>query len=1204
MFPKQLKFPIWPFLVLPTSLAAADFNWTGASPISGGNSNMSNGANWNGGTAPPNTGGTADLIFSGIARNTPNADVDYTLNTIRFTSPQGFTVGGNPITLQTDASVPPLIRNEATILNRINNNLTFSNSGTIHAREGNLTFGGVLGTGLTAGNTITLNADASRTVIFNSSIGGFGSLSKTGDGRVVFNALVANTGTITMGGGTMELSGQIAGTSGITLTGGTIRLLANNRIPTVPFAMSTGSTLDLDGFSDEIGPLSGSGTVQIGAGGNFTVNQSTNTTFSGSIMGTSGATFTKSGSGILSLEGSTGIVGPTTVAAGTLRALQDFSLPFATPVHIASGATLGVNGTTQFIGSLTGSGTINHAGGSLSVYQAVDAVFDGQLSGTAASSFTKTSPATLTLAAASSGFNGSATVDQGRLVMRQAAALGTAVSTITVANTGTLELDRTSLSLSANKTLSLAGSGFDGLGSLRVHADTSNKSATVLGSINITSPATVKMERDGEFVSTLTFGNSSDIGAAGLGLSAHGLTISGESPGTFRCYSAISGSGPLVLDVPGPKELHAASPSFTGPFTVTRGNFNPLHPNALGGGGQPLTVGPAASLTLSQPSYSPTRPLVLDGEMTTSIESSWLATGDILASPGSVIRAANLNATLTLGGSGKLAGTGPFTFSCEGNGTIQVNRPIEPTGTTAIIKNGNGPLLIHGACDYTGQTTVNAGTLRPGAPGLLSSSSLVTVASGATLDLAGHAQTVASLSGSGTVSLGSADITLLPSASTSFNGTITGSGGLKVGTAVAGATQTLASGNSFTGPTEILPGGLLTISSIAANALSASSRLTIAGGGVVTVSASSTSVGSLAGSGILFFNQGGASIIFGGDNSSTTFSGAVTGTGSITKVGTGTFTLAANANTNMSGNTVVGEGIFIAKGGLASSSVTVQSNGTLQADGTLASLNNLGIFEIGTLPSLHQVTVTNTCTLRSGSTLRWSISNWAAASGTGSDQIQANLLHIAATSLAPAAIRIDAPASLLNFTDTPKTFVIASSTQPITGFDPAALPISYLENGANIPGTWQLALSGDGRDLLLHYTPSTGDTYQSWIAGFNLPGQDGPNADPDGDGIPNAIEYVIAGDPKNVDDSAKFPTSTVSGDHLEFVFRRTTRSLYLDPGVFYSNTLQAPWTRAVNAIDGVTITTSAIDGQTDEVTVRIPMAGEPRRFARLEVTIP
>jgi outer membrane autotransporter protein len=103
------------------------------------------------------------------------------------------------------------------------------------------------------------------------------------------------------------------------------------------------------------------------------------------------------------------------------------------------------------------------------------------------------------------------------------------------------------------------------------------------------------------------------------------------------------------------------------------------------------------------------------------------------------------------------------------------------TGTGSLVKTGAGALTLSGSGSYTGATDVTGGTLRAGAVNTFSKASAFNVASGATLDLAGNSQTIASMTNAGTVSLmGNA-----PGATLTVTGPWVGNGGLlRLGTAL------------------------------------------------------------------------------------------------------------------------------------------------------------------------------------------------------------------------------------------------------------------------------------------------------------------------------------------------------------------------------------------------------------------------------------
>jgi len=111
---------------------------------------------------------------------------------------------------------------------------------------------------------------------------------------------------------------------------------------------------------------------------------------------------------------------------------------------------------------------------------------------------------------------------------------------------------------------------------------------------------------------------------------------------------------------------------------------------------------------------------------------------------------------------------------------------------------------------------------------------------------------------------------------------------------------------------------------------------------------------------------GSATLTTGNDNTSTTFSGAMSGSGGLTKSGSGTLTL-SGANT-YTGATTVNAGTLAVTGSLVSPT-TVNSGGTLAGTGTISNtvtVNNGGTLSPGTSPGIIN---TGNLTLTSGSTL-------------------------------------------------------------------------------------------------------------------------------------------------------------------------------------------------------------------------------------------
>ncbi len=183
-----------------------------------------------------------------------------------------------------------------------------------------------------------------------------------------------------------------------------------------------------------------------------------------------------------------------------------------------------------------------------------------------------------------------------------------------------------------------------------------------------------------------------------------------------------------------------------------------------------------------------------------------------------------------------IASSLPITLMSQGGtfDTASNNATLSGTisGPGGLTKTGLGTLTLSGAGSYSGPTAVNAGTLQAGAAGVFSPSSAYTVASGATLDLNNFNQTIGSLAGAGSVTLGSATLTTgNDGTSTTFSGSIFGTGGLaKIGT----GTLTLSGNNAYSGATTVSGGTLRVDGSIALSSLTTiNSGTTLTGTGSV-----------------------------------------------------------------------------------------------------------------------------------------------------------------------------------------------------------------------------------------------------------------------------------------------------------------------------------------------------------------------------------
>ena len=152
------------------------------------------------------------------------------------------------------------------------------------------------------------------------------------------------------------------------------------------------------------------------------------------------------------------------------------------------------------------------------------------------------------------------------------------------------------------------------------------------------------------------------------------------------------------------------------------------------------------------------------------------------------------------------------------------------TAISSITKVGVGPLTLSGANTYSGETNIQAGSIVAGAVNTLPSSTPLTVSSGASLQMNDFSQVIGSLSGAGSVVLGSGNLTTGGNdTSTEFSGLISGDGGL---TKVGVGAFTLSGANTFSGDTNINAGSVVLTGSINSNTSIAASA-NLLGNGVI-----------------------------------------------------------------------------------------------------------------------------------------------------------------------------------------------------------------------------------------------------------------------------------------------------------------------------------------------------------------------------------
>jgi autotransporter-associated beta strand protein len=214
--------------------------------------------------------------------------------------------------------------------------------------------------GLRVTGTITLSAIRGITLGASG-----GSIDTTSGNTATYAGVITGTGNFssgagyTTGYGTVQLSGANNYSGTTTIAAGTLQLAADGTLPygtalTIAADNSAGSTLDLNGYSQTIGPLAsstgiggtGTATPVIKLSGALTILQTGSTTFAGIIKG-SGGSLTKAGSAMLTLSGTNTYSGNTTISAGTLALTGSGAINSSSQLSLAAGAAFDVSALTS-----------------------------------------------------------------------------------------------------------------------------------------------------------------------------------------------------------------------------------------------------------------------------------------------------------------------------------------------------------------------------------------------------------------------------------------------------------------------------------------------------------------------------------------------------------------------------------------------------------------------------------------------------------------------------------------------------------------------------------------------------------------------------------------------------------------------------------------------------------------------------------------
>ena len=824
------------------------------------------------------------------------------------------------------------------------------------------------------------------------------------NGRITFGA---GLGTLQVDGGTVEVK-ELLATTPITPSGqilpaerrGSYVLLNGGTIISGATTISNGNNSS-DDSTFYVGGTTGSGAAFIAKGGTHTFWADVTVGRSGSsnsLVITNGAEVFLKSRPIPSSEQSRGgtnfVIG---VAAGAAN----------NSVSISSGRLVMTNGTLEI--GRAGSGTLSIHGGTVEAPSIVVASQAGS-SGTLNIGRFGTNDAAGTINAPSIAFGAGtgvinfnqsnattiSAVISGAGTLRQ---LGSGTTTLSASNTytggttisaGTLELDNTgsvagnitnNATLSINRTnsltltnlvsgtgaLSKSGAGtviFTGAntysggttisaGTLQINAGgvVSNSATTLVGSGG---SGTLNISGGTYSNFNVSIGHSGGTGILNLNsgsLSAQNLAVSGNS----------AAAGTL--------NLNGGTMAVAGSFVVASGGTINVNTGGVlrGGNGGHLSADATNSLiNFNGGTGSAGLNLFVGNGGTVDLRGQSLGTnnwGNLIASaPGGVLRNSGTNAsTIATANTIWLWQGGQKLIIDASGGDILINSWITSSlmTNTGIIKTGSKALVLtYSGNDYNGATLLQQGSLRldhanaAGSGAITQSNAASTLQINATGTVSNamslyNIATLQTVTLSGSKTLNGTTYNVAAGTTTTESGVLSGAGGLtKSGT----GTMTLSASNSYSGTTTV-SAGVLSLANT--NALSASTLDYSSAGRVSFSNLTGANLGGLQGStNLALTNASGGAVALnvGANNSNTTYSGILSGGGSLTKVGAGTMIL-SGANT-YSGTTTISAGTVAISNGASfgSNTVTFASNGTTVA--ALASVlvtNNYALTGSGTM---------------------------------------------------------------------------------------------------------------------------------------------------------------------------------------------------------------------------------------------------------------